>query len=247
LSLNNKEIKMVGRGAVRFLEPQDYTRCNHFGNELVSWKSISQSGYGLFNPLGFACLRVVMQKEEADGSLVDLYDRPLFIDDLGAVVLCQNGEKIGFVQSFRIVGERISITGSGYVAALDAERRWVELLASLGEEKWELPRGIAPVDNTDPIQAALAVAHQEALEEGGFELAEAKVIGQINVDPTFFAHPLYVVSAQLKAQQRPHAEESEFIGPASFFSPDQIRELVNAGSIDDAMSISALALAGIHF
>jgi hypothetical protein len=172
---------MNPKGRVRLLDAADPHRQNHFGKELIGWKPISQGEGGLFNPIGFACLRVVVQKEVSN-EMVDLYDQPLVVEDPGAVIVCQAGEKIGFVQSFRMVGERVSVDGGTYVASLNEGKRWTDLLNSLGQEKWELPRGVAPVGNADPAQAVLAIARQEALEEAGFVLKNVRVAGRINTN-----------------------------------------------------------------
>lgn len=237
---------MSKKGSIRLLQRKDFEKQSHFGGPLVSWKPTSQGEGGLYNPRGFSCLRVVLTKE-VDEEQVGLYDQVMLVEDPGAIIVCTAGEKVGFVQSFRMVGERLPIGEDKYVSGLNKRALWGELLSFLGQDKWELPRGIAPVSGTDPIQSALAIAKQEALEEAGWQMKSAEVIGKINTNPTFFAHSQYVVRGFLEAQQEQAPEDLEIIGNVKFFTPTEIRDEVTAGTINDGLSLSALAIAGISF
>lgn len=217
------------------------------GTPLVGWKSTTAGEGGLVQPKGWAMLRVVIQKI-LDGKTADLYDQPILIENPGAIVVCLADRKVGLVQNFRFVGERILEAGGDYVSRLNREHRWKELLEALGAWKWELPRGLANFLGAPRLeQFVLATANAEALEEAGYLLADAKIVGRVNANPTFFAHSQYVVQGRIVAKREAHPEPSEIIGKIRLFSAREIRRFVNEGEIDDASTLSALAVAGFHF
>ncbi|HLD26068.1 MAG TPA: hypothetical protein VJC05_03430 [Candidatus Andersenbacteria bacterium] len=72
---------------------------------------------------------------------------------------------------FIMVGERLEMESGKYVAAINDSESWKDLCATLGQTKWEVPRGIAPATDADVEQAILKIASKEALEEAGFTLA----------------------------------------------------------------------------
>ncbi len=233
--------KKAPAGAVRQLQEDDLSK------KLVGWKPASTGTGGLVNERGLAMLRVVVQKV-VDGDLRDVYDQPLFVENAGAIVACQAGEKIGLVQNYRFTGERLMDAGKDFVRRLDAERRWDELLATLGRWEWELPRGLSQLEEeTDLEKFVLATAKAEALEESGFGIADARVCGRLNANTTLFAHSQYVVKGRVVSRCAAQPEELEMVGQTTLFDMAQIRVMVDTGVIQDGLTLAGLTVAGFRF
>lgn len=228
-------------GSLRLLRPDDAA------SPIVGWRSASAGLGGLVNPKGWAMLRVVVQKL-IDGKVKDLYDQPLLVENAGAIVVCQAGDKVGLVQNYRFVGKRLMNAGKDYVRRLNDEGRWDELVADLGSWCWELPRGLSQLDDeTDLEKFVIATAKAEALEESGFGVADARVRGMLNVNPTFFAHGQYVVHGRVVSSGVSSPEDMEIIGQTTLFNAAQIRSMVDRTEIQDGLTLAALAMAGFHF
>lgn len=240
-------MKRARGGSVRLLTKEDFEKQNAFGKPLVGWRPTSQGEGGLYNQAGWSMLRVVVQKI-ADGQPLDLYDQPMLVLSAGAGVVCQAGNKVGLVQNYRFVSPRILEAGREYVKRLNEENRWEELMASLGEWKWELPRGLSPLTGeADLAKFVLATAKVEAAEEAGFTLKDARIVGTVNMDTTFYPHPQYVVHGRVVAAGQKKAEDLEIIGQTRLFTGEQIREMATRGEIDDGWVFAGLGLAGFRF
>lgn len=228
-------------GSIRLLRAPDME------TPLVGWRSASGGHGGLVNAKGWAMLRVIVQKL-VDGAVKDLYDQPLLVENAGAIVVCQAGDRVGLVQNFRFVGKRLMNAGKDYVRKLDDEGRWDELVAELGSWQWELPRGLSQIENeTDLERFVIATAKAEALEESGFAIGDARIAGLLNVNPTFFAHSQYVVHGKVVSSGESHPEDLEIIGQTTLFDAKQIRSMVDRLEIQDGLTLAALAMAGFHF
>lgn len=228
-------------GAVRLFIKGDFEAA------LVGWKPTSQGEGGLFNPRGFAAIRVVVQRFIDDELKKDLYDQPLIVESPGAVVVCQAGMKVGLVENYRFVGERILDVGVEYIARLNTEERWIDLLDSLGAWKWELPRGIAPGEGKSLEEIVIAAARTEALDEAGFTLDRVRIAGRVNVNFTFFPHAQYVIHGRIVGVKEQNPEDLEIIGKTHLFSGEELRRMVGTGEFDDGLGLAALAIAGFHF
>lgn len=203
---------------------------------------------GVANPIGWAALHIVVQKLIDDEEIKDLYDQILIVENPGAVVVCNQNDKIGMVQSFRFTAERLKTADPGYLKQLIAENRFSELLESLGRWQWELPKGLSPNDDSaDLTELVLKVAQLEAEQEAGFQIDNPRIIGRVNPNPTFFAHAQYVVAADIKAQGDNSPEALEMIGKVKLFGATEIRQLATDGEFEDGLSLAALALAGFSF
>lgn len=238
-------------GNVRLLEHEDFSRVSYHKDaeknpkSLVGWQPASQGEGSLANLMGFALMRVIVQKV-IDGKLEDLYDQPILVENTGAVVVPVVGDKIGLIQNYRFVGERIQTADPSYVKSLNDEQKWGELAAALGAWRWELPAGISPLQGGKSLEeVVLAAAKLEASEEAGFVIVNARIIGKVNFNPTFFAHAQYVVMGEIASRGEQSIEDEEIIGGVNLFSPAEIRGLIEDGDLDDGRSLSSLALAGI--
>ncbi len=214
--------------------------------EVVGWLSGSEGEGSLVNKRGFAMLRVVVRKL-IDGELKDLYDQPVIVENAGSIAVCRVGERVGLVRNFRFIGRRIMDAGVDYIRRLDEEQRWGELVRSLGMWQWELPRGLTHLTHeTDLERFVIETAKAEALEESGFTIANPRICGMINVNPTFFPHAQYVVAADIVGQGDNRPEDLEILGRTELFTPRQLREMADRAELQDGLTLSALLLAGVH-
>lgn len=229
-------------GSVRLLMADDLPA------SFVGWKSPPVGTGGIVNTkFGVALLRVVVQKL-VEGRLKDLYDQPIMIENAGAIVVCEVGDRVGLVQNYRFVGERLVDLGAGYVKWLYDEGNFEVLLATLGRWCWELPRGLSPGhDSADVRKFVLATARAEALEESGLKLSNVRIVGRVNANPTFYAHAQYVVHGRVVGKGSNHPEAAEMLGATKLFTAPEIRELVDRGELDDGLTLASLAVCGFHF
>lgn len=228
-------------GAVRLLAESDLV------TSVVGWKPGTQGAGSLVNSRGWALLRVVVQKA-IDGRLKDLYDQPLIVENAGSIVVCTAGDKVGLVQNYRLTGSRLLEAGAEYVNRLNQEERWEELLAELGQWQWELPRGLSQISReTNLYQFVIETAKAEALEESGFSVANARVVGMVNANTTFFAHSQYVVAADIVSAGENKPESLEILGRTQMFSACELRRMADVSLLSDGLTFASLALAGFHF
>lgn len=103
------------------------------------------------------------------------------------------------------------------------------------------------MDAKDFDAFVLKSARIEAVEDGGFVVRNVRTVGRVNANPTFFLHAQYVVKAEIEQVEGQHTEDLEIIGGTWLAMPTDIRRLVTDGTLDNAMPISALAIAGVHF
>lgn len=238
---------MANDGKLSLLEQEHENMKNPFGNPVVGWLPTSQGVGGIHNPKGWALLRTVVHKM-VDGILRALYDQPTIVENVGSIVICQLGDRVGMAQNYRMVGERLlPHAGALYIQRLQSEKRWEELLSKLGRWSWEAPKGLAPGETQEDLEDfILRTAKLEALEEAGFTLRDARIVGRVNANPTFFAHSQYIVHAHIESVGNSKPEDLEIIAGRKFFTMDELRELNNRGEFDDGLTLAGLALCGMH-
>lgn len=245
----------------------DYGSMNAFGKPLVGWKrdGLEEPGGikldGFVNDLGFALMHVVNQKA-VGRAWQDLYDQFVLFENPGAIVVCTDGDgRVGLIQNFRLVGDRLQevmerlknpstglIDFSGYVKTLRDKKMFGQALAALGEYVWELPRGLAPAGEAADIAAFIRkVAAIEAKEEGGFDIADVKLRGKVNANTTFFPHAQYVAEGRIVARGANRPEELERIGKVKMFTPERLRQMADADVFYDGLSLACLAKVGYAF
>ncbi|MFA5324027.1 MAG: hypothetical protein WC373_15245 [Smithella sp.] len=237
-------------GRVVLLAPEHFGATNSWGQPVVGWVPNSQGIGGLHNPRGYGLVRVVLQKL-VDGAMQFLYDQPIIVENAGSIVLAQLGDRVGLVQNFRMVGDRLlPDAGAEYIKRLQEERLWSKLLETLGRWHWEAPRGLAPSskrDDEDFESFVLRTAKLEALEEAGLGIEKARIVGRVNANPTFFPHAQYVVHAQIASVGDAVPENLEIIGNMHLFTRQELRRLNDAGEFDDGLTLAALALCEFVF
>ena len=237
------------------------------GTKLKGWRKEGLNGkdgnriHGFVNPIGFGLVHVVNQKS-ADGKLADLYDQFVLIENPGAIVVCTDAAgRVGLVPNFRLVGdrppeilERLKNPDSGkydyaaYVRTLRDKRLVEDVLATLGEHVWELPRGLAPAGEAADLQAFVRkVAAIEAKEEAGFDVTDVRLRGKVNANTTFFPHAQHVVSATIVGVGKSRPEALESIGKVNMFTTAQLRQMADDDQLFDGLTLACLAKVGYAF
>ena len=234
-------------GDVVLLKNEHFEMRNPWDEPVVGWVENSEGVGGLHNPRGYASVRVVLRKM-IDGIMCNLYDQPIIVENAGSVVIAQLDDgRVGLVQNFRMVGERIlPNAGASYIKLLQKEKLWGKLLKSLGCWCWEAPKGLVPPEEKgEDLEAfILRAAKMEALEEAGFRLRDARIVGRVNTCPVFFPHAQYVVHAHISSKTNANPENLEIIGKRQFFTMEELKRLNDAGELDDALTLAALLLCG---
>ena len=226
------------------LNDEHSNETNPWNKPVVGWKTNSQGIGGMNNAgAGFGLIRVVHQND--DGK--PMYDQPVLVENAGAIVLPRVGKRIGLIKAWRLTGERIADVGANYIKILEEEGRWDELARSLGAWQWEAPRGLAPssVEGEDLEAYILRTAKLEAAEEAGFTVENARIVGRVNTNTTFFAHAQYVVSADVVEIGNNKPEDLEVIGNVRFFTLEELRELNMKGEFVCGLTLSAMTLCGL--
>lgn len=234
-------------GGMELLEERHLGAKNLWQQPVVGWLPTIQGIGGLVNLRGWAFLRVVLWKL-VDGVRVALYDQPVIVENPGAIVVCQLGDRIGLVRSFRMVADRLlPDAGSEYVKRLQDGRLWSALVENVGQWKWEAPRGLIhiPPDEMNLEEFVVKSAKLEALDEAGFRIRDARLAGRVNVNPTFFLHSQWVVHAEIASIGEANPENLEILGGSKLFTRAELRALVDSGELDDGLTLAALALCGI--
>ena len=238
-----------------------------FGTKLHGWRQ-----HGLktadgkpvdaaVNDMGFAAVHVVNQKADGVG-WKDQYDQFVLFENPGAIVVCTDAAgRVGLVPNFRLVGDRPSSalerlknpeTGkydyARYVKTLREQGLFQEVLDTLGEHVWELPRGLAPAAEAADLAAFVRkVAAIEAKEEAGLELADVRLRGKVNANTTFYPHAQFVVSATVVGAGASRPEERESIGKLKMFTPEELRRMADKDELFDGLTLACLAKAGYRF
>lgn len=239
---------------------------NDTGTKLHGWRQHGMSWEGrrvdaFINDIGFGLLHVVNQKA-VDGHWKDLYDQFVLFESPGAMVICTDeAGRVGLIENFRLVGprpeallERCRNPETGmlelkrYVQMARTSEAFGVLVGSLGRMVWECPRGIAPAAGVQDLQGFVrATAAIEAKEEGGFDIVDAEIVGEVNANTTFFPHSQYVVSAKIVARGAQKPEDFESIGKVKLFAPSELRAMIRSRDLFDGLTIASLAIAGVRF
>jgi hypothetical protein len=144
-------------------------------------------------------------------------------------------------------GEQLVHPGNEYMTMLDEQQLWESLLSMAGEWKWEAPRGLIQGDpgSMDLKEFVLKTAQIEASEEGGFKIVDARLVGTINANPTFFLHPQWVVEAEIESVGDARPENLEIIGGSQMMSMRQLKSANGNREFDDALTLGGMALCGL--
>ncbi|MBU1131862.1 hypothetical protein KKC32_01230 [Patescibacteria group bacterium] len=236
-------------GGIELLSEEHFSQTNPWGKPVVGWKPTSQGVDGLHNPSGWALLRGVLWKL-LNGEKTSLYDSPMIVENPGAIVIAEIDGRIGLSRNYRMIGERLlPKAAADYIRELESQKLWQALFATLGKWSWEAPRGLFndPDAKKEEDLAAfiLKTAKAEALEEAGFTLTEARIVGKINANTTFFAHSQWVVHGKIKSMGEAKPENLEIIGNSQLFTLEELKRLNRLGEFEDGLTLAAMALCGL--
>ncbi len=235
-------------GGMVLLEEPHFDQMNPWGQPVVGWLPTSQGVGGIQNHRGWAMLRTVLWKLDEGGNPIPLYDQPVIVEKPGAIVIATVGDRIGLIQSYRMVAERLMPeSGNDYIRRLQSEERWGELVESTGKWMWEAPRGLIDGDPKEMDAEAFVIksAKLEAAEEAGFRLKGARLVGRVNVNPTFYLHSQWVVHAEIESVGDARPENLEIIGDKRLFTMDDLRAASIDGTFDDGLTLAGMALCGM--
>jgi len=214
---------------------------NIFGRPIVGWIKGSHP-HVLYNPMGYGEVKVVIHDKDSN----PLYDQPMIVENPGAIIICQRGNKIGLIPSYRFVGERIIKNSGDYVKAINENNLWEELVSKMGKDIWEAPRGIITSTKQEDLESlVIKTAKLEGLQEAGFKLDKVRLVGRVNANTTFFFHAQYVVHARIKNIGKAKLEDTELIGRAKLFTIEEISQMQKNGEFVDGLTLAAMALCGI--
>ncbi|MFH1404759.1 MAG: NUDIX domain-containing protein [Patescibacteria group bacterium] len=236
---------------IELVDDRHFSMKDPRGRDLIRWKRLK--GFlkaGLVNTDGWAAIHVVHWRTGESGERIYLYDQMMLVLAPSVFVVCETQHgRIGVVEVFRMTNSRSwPETGSDYLKHLEQGNLWEKMVGSLGQMRWQIPRGmcrIKPGENLE--QAVLRSAIEEAEQEGGFRVVKATYVGDMNADDAFFVHPQFVVHLLVETQtdeQRPDLFEE--IGRTRFVSPEELQQMYADGLCNDGPSMASLLVCGIN-
>ncbi|MGI6786664.1 MAG: NUDIX hydrolase [Gleimia sp.] len=138
------------------------------------------------------------------------------------------------------VGDAAFAGAVAVVTARDTERMLLvrHERIRIGKTLWELPRGMADLDDPNPIATALRELH----EETGIRATTGMNLGMIYPDSGFLTSEVAVVRIVIDhegvATDNPDGE----VEGHRWFTPEEIQALIKVGDMRDAISLGALAV-----
>ena len=108
----------------------------------------------------------------------------------------------------------------------------------IGKTLWELPRGMADLDDPDPV----ATARRELHEETGMRASAGKNLGMIYPDSGFLTSQVAVVRIFIDHEGDAVDNSDGEVEGHRWFSVDDVHALIAAGELRDAISLGALAV-----
>lgn len=222
------------------------------------WQELKIAGHRAIarvNPhVGLLEVWVTVTKPDGKGGEKLCYEQPKIFENQGVIVVIHDDDdRLVFVKNYRQVGDRLpGIPLTRYVQTLQKNPSLLsEALAKIGCWQWELPRGTMMHATSE--QEALSdreliyeIARLEAREEAGCELEALEFVGWLHADTAFRPHPWAVVRARMVSRGERRPEENEFLGAVECFTPTQVRERIDDGSLSGGTVLAALLMAGIQ-
>lgn len=142
----------------------------------------------------------------------------------------------------RVVAGNGSDTGAVAVAVREdgAVLLVRQVRAAIDRTLWELPRGFADADDLDGEHTA----RRELMEETGVRAERGTVLGHVYPDSGLLSSAVTVVRFDVADDQEAIADGVE-VDDTAWVPSQRLRDLVRDGSLRDAISLSALAVAGL--
>ncbi|MDO5048594.1 MAG: NUDIX hydrolase [Actinomycetaceae bacterium] len=133
---------------------------------------------------------------------------------------------------------------AGAVAVLSARDTGRILLVRqerirLERHLWELPRGMAELADSGPVQTALRELH----EETGIRAESGEYLGMIFPDSGFLTSEIAVVRVIIDREDVTLDARDGEIDDQRWFSEGELGRLIAQGELRDAISLAALAVA----
>jgi len=240
----------MGRDAgLHLLGDEHHTTVSPDGRPVVGWKEGSQGEGSLVNLNGWALLRTVVWKI-IDGARRALYDQITIVENPGVYVVCRlvrpDGTQYALVLQTRMTGDRLlPHANREYVARLDRDELWANLVRGLGRDRWEIPAGLLKQNADVEVEVAvLEAARAQVKIEAGYRIANLRLIGRGNANPVFFAHSQWIVLADIEEEGEAEPDARHVIAGRRLFTEDEIGRLIRAGELEDLRTIACLALCG---
>lgn len=189
------------------------------------------------NPKAALIYHVVWVEEDptAPGGFKILYDQILRCEAGGgmSVVIDEQG-RIGLMQAFR-----------PQTKDQEAWRKaWPNVdVSKLGRPSWELPRGFAKVDESG-AESGTEAARRETEEETQSIVTTSRSIGYVCDNTASAPHLTAMQIATVDQSRRPQvaADPNEkFLAPLTWFTREQIRDMVRSGEIYCGYTLSGIA------
>jgi ADP-ribose pyrophosphatase len=150
--------------------------------------------------------------------------------------------------SRRWLQHRLVLSGGADGAVIIAESDQGVLLVrqfrpAVGEELWELPRGLAESQDAgaDSTVSAVNTAARELLEETGHTLTGARWLGHLWTDSGVLATGVSVVHGYV-VDVDPEARRDGEIDEYQWVPPPALVRMVSAGEVRDGLSVAGLGL-----
>lgn len=142
----------------------------------------------------------------------------------------------------RVTREVIEHPGAVAVIAIRKDRSVVmvrQYRHAAGKVLLEIPAGKLD-KNEDPDSCA----SRELVEETGYKAAVIRKLASVYTTPGFTDEIIHIYLAEDLSQAEQNTDEDEFID-IEYYSPEQLKELIKAGHIEDAKTMLGLFVAGV--
>jgi ADP-ribose pyrophosphatase len=163
--------------------------------------------------------------------------RPVFKGKLLKVYVRKKRLPNGYTATF----EMIKHPGAALIVPLFSKNRVIllkQLRPVIGRYIYELPAGTLG-RNEKP----LACARREIIEETGYSAGSLRLLGAVYPVPGYSTEKIHIYRA-CGLRPAAHTGEKDEVIDARIFTKREVKRLFKTGSITDAKTIAALALAG---
>lgn len=101
-----------------------------------------------------------------------------------------------------------------------------------------------PAGKLDKDEKPDACAVRELEEETGYKAAVMRKLATVYTTPGFTDELMHIYAAEGLSQSRQNTDEDEFID-IDYYNPQQLKELIQDGQIEDAKTLLGLFMAGV--
>lgn len=101
-----------------------------------------------------------------------------------------------------------------------------------------------PAGKLDEGENPDACAVRELEEETGYKAAVIRKLATVYTTPGFTDELMHIYAAEGLSQSKQNMDEDEFID-IDYYTPQQLKEMIQAGQIEDAKTLLGLFMAGV--